>query len=49
MDIKLEKKTLTFFAGIIIATFGVTNTLKNEFLSILVLFLGVYLIIKGLE
>lgn len=45
----IEKKTLIFFIGIIIITLGITNTLQNLFASILSMFLGVYLTIKGLE
>ncbi len=48
MKFELEKKTFTFFVGIVIVAFGVTNSFNNEFLSLITLFLGVYLTIKGL-
>ena len=44
-----EKKTLSFFVGIIVVALGVTNTLQNQVISLIALFLGVYLAIKGLE
>ena len=45
----IEKKTLTFFVGIICVALGITNTFQNTVASIIALFLGVYLTIKGLE
>lgn len=47
--VSLERKTLAFFIGIIIIAFGVTNSFQNQLISIIALFLGVYLAIKGLE
>ena len=44
-----EKKTLSFFMGIILAAYGITNISKNEFGAILIILLGAYLVIKGLE
>lgn len=49
MKFELEKKTLSFFVGIIIIATGVTNTFQNQLISIIALFLGVYLAIKGLQ
>lgn len=44
----VEKKTIAFFAGIVIIASGVTNVFQSNFISILAIFLGVYLMIKGL-
>mgnify|MGYP001569270225 CR=1 FL=1 len=48
MVFALEKKMLMFFVGVVIIAAGITRMFQSEFFSVLVIFLGVYLMIKGL-
>jgi len=49
MGFDVDKKTLIFFVAIIIIAFSITNTFQNQLISVLALFLGVYLAVKGLQ
>ncbi len=49
MVTEVQKKTFSFFIGAILVALGATNSLQSQIFSIIVLFLGVYLIINGLQ